>query len=174
MEAIWNVYPNKGLGPLEFGMTRTQVGAFEDVMGPLDEATEEVLPDGKLAINEFRNRDAPLCSFQDGKLVHLSIGQSALIDIRFQDVSVFKDDPKQVYSTLGEAAGTVFWYHNSVVMPALGLELAGFVIEYSPKGRPPIFVSRKTGFTWPQLVLFQPGYAHFKTQDLVEISNQAL
>ncbi|WP_372392420.1 hypothetical protein ACCQ05_21200 [Xanthomonas sp. NCPPB 3582] len=123
---IWSVNPNKGLGPLEFGMTQAQVAAFEAVMGPLDDTTTETLPDGGLAINEFRDRDAPLCSFQDGRLAYLSIGQSDTIDVRF----------------------------------------------HRPKGEPPVFVSAKTGFTWPQLVLFSPGREHFKAQDLIEISNQ--
>lgn len=172
MPEIWSINPNKGLGPLEFGMTQAQVAAFEAVMGPLDDTTTETLPDGGLAINEFRDRDAPLCSFQDGRLAYLSIGQSDTIDVRFQGVSVFQDDPKRVYSTLGRAAGAVFWHRNSVIMPSLGLELAGFVIEYRPKGEPPVFVTAKTGFTWPQLVLFSPGREHFKAQDLIEISNQ--
>ncbi|MEA9608754.1 hypothetical protein QY702_20605 [Xanthomonas campestris pv. plantaginis] len=93
--------------------------------------------------------------------------------MRFQGVSVFDDDPKLVYSTLGRAAGAVFWHHNSVIMPSLGLELAGFVIEYSPKGKPPVFVSKTTAFTWPQLVLVQPGQEHFRKEDLIEISSLA-
>ncbi|KAB2770273.1 hypothetical protein F9K84_05870 [Brucella anthropi] len=36
-------------------------------------------------------------------------------------------------------------HHNSVIMPSLGLELAGFVIEYSPKDKPPIFISKMYG-----------------------------
>lgn len=174
MSEIWTVNPNRGVGPLEFGMTQAQVAAFESVMGPLEDITEEPLPDGTLAVNEFRNRDAPLCSFQNGRLVYLSVGQSDTIDVRFQDVSVFKDDPEWVYSTLGRAAGSVFWHlhRTCVVMPSLGLELAGFVIEYRPKGDRPIFVSKNTGFTWPQLVLFQPDHADFKERDLIEISNQ--
>ncbi|MBB5866312.1 hypothetical protein [Xanthomonas sp. 3058] len=173
MSEIWIVNPGKGLGPLEFGMTQAQVAEFENVMGPIDETTEETLPDGSLAINEFRDRGTPLCSFQRGFLKFLSIGQSDLIDIRFQDVSIFSDDPKRVYSTLGRAAGAVFWHHNSVIMPSLGLELIGFVIEYSPKGNPPIFVSKTAGFTWPELALFQPGRETFKEEHLIEISSEA-
>ncbi|WP_243391154.1 hypothetical protein [Xanthomonas prunicola] len=173
MREIWNITPNRGLGPLEFGMTQAQVAAFESVMGPVEETTEELLPDGSLAINQFRHRDAPSCSFRRGRLTYLSIGQSDTIDIRFQDVSVFDDDPKLVYSTLGRAADAVFWHHNSVIMPSLGLELAGFVIEYSPKGKPPVFVSKTTAFTWPQLVLVQPGQEHFRKEDLIEISSVA-
>ena len=174
MSIVWNVLPKEGLGPLAFGMTRADVAKFEHIMGPLDETQEETLPNGRLALNEFRHRDAPLCSFQDGILTYISIGQSDIIDVRFHDVSVFKDDPKHVYSTLGRAATSVYWHHNSVIMPSLGLELAGFVIEYNPKGKPPIFVSKTTGFTWPQLVLFQPGHEPFTEKNLIEISNQAM
>lgn len=174
MSIVWNVLPKEGLGPLAFGMTQADVAKFEHFMGPVDETQEETLPDGRLALNEFRHRDAPLCSFQDGILTYISIGQSDIIDVRFHDVSVFRDDPKHVYSTLGRAATSVYWHHNSVVMPSLGLELAGFVIEYSPKGKPPIFVSKQTGFTWPQLVLFQPGHEPFTENNLIEISNQAM
>nr|WP_295985954.1 hypothetical protein [uncultured Agrobacterium sp.] len=174
MTEIWIVNPHKGLGPLEFGMTQAQVAEFENVMGPIDETTEETLPNGGSAINEFRDCDAPLCSFQEGVLTFLSIGQSDIIDVRFQDVSIFRDDPKRVYSALGRAAGSVFWNHNSVIMPSLGLELAGFVIEYSPKGKPPIFVSKSTGFTWPQLVLFKPGHETFQKENLIEITNDGL
>ncbi|MBO9741130.1 hypothetical protein J7432_19510 [Xanthomonas axonopodis pv. begoniae] len=78
-----------------------------------------------------------------------------------------------MYSTLGQAAGAVFWHHDSAVLPSLGRELAGFVIEYSPKGKPPVFVSRTTAFTWPQLVPFQPGQEHLRKEDLIEISNLA-
>jgi hypothetical protein len=170
---VWTVNPHRGLGPLQFGMTQAQVAEFENVMGPLDETTRETLPNGDPAINEFRDRDAPLCSFQAGVLTFLSIGQSDTIDVRFHDVSIFRDDPKHVYSTLGRAAGSVFWNHNSVIMPSLGLELAGFVIEYSPKGKPPIFVSKSSGFTWPQLVLFKSGYETFQKENLLEITNEA-
>ncbi|MCC8470841.1 hypothetical protein LN470_13765 [Xanthomonas phaseoli] len=130
-------------------MTQVQVAEFDTVMGPVEEITEESLPDGSLVINQFRHRDATLCSFQRRRLTDLLIGQSDIIDVRFQDISLFNDDPKHVYSTLGQAAGAVFWHHDSAVLPSLGRELAGFVIEYSPKGKPPVFVSRTTAFTWP-------------------------
>ncbi|MBB5864273.1 hypothetical protein [Xanthomonas sp. 3058] len=173
MSAIWTVNPRKGLGPLEFGMTQAQVAEFENVMGPIDETTEETLTDGSLAINQFRDRGSPVCSFQDGILTYLSIGKSDIIDVRFQDVSIFRDAPKHVYSTLGRAAGSVFWYHHSVIMPSLGLELIGFVIEYSPKGKPPVFKSKNAGFTWPKLRLFRPGREMFKAEHLIEITNEA-
>ncbi len=173
MSEIWTIHPNKGLGPLEFGMTHAQVSKFESVMGPLDETTQETLPDGSVAVNEFRDRGTPLCSFQKGVLTFISIGRSDIIDVRFQDVSLFSDDPKRVYSTLGRAAGSVFWHHNKVVMPSLGLELLGFVIDYAPKGKPPIFVGKNTGFTWPEIALFQPGRETFKEEHLIEISSEA-
>ncbi|MDP9587802.1 UNVERIFIED_ORG: hypothetical protein J2W19_000348 [Shinella zoogloeoides] len=42
------------------------------------------------------------------------------------------------------------------------------------KGKPPVFVSKTTGFTWPQLVLFQPGHGLFQEKNLIEISNEAM
>lgn len=173
MREVWDVYPTKGLGPLRFGMTRAEVGKFENVMGSVDKTTEETLPNGRIALNESRDLDAPLCAFQDGALTYISIMKSDTIDFKFQGVSVFDDDPKHVYSTLGEAAGSVYWHHHKVIMPALRLELRGFVIQYSPKGKPPIFMSKKTGFTWPKLAIFQPEHAFFDENDLIEISNVA-
>lgn len=173
MSEVWNVHPKKGLGPLEFGMTRADVAKFEHIMGPLDETQEETLPNGRVAVNEFRDRGSPLCSFQDGILTYMSIRRSDLIEVKFEDVSIFNDDPKQVYSAMGRAAGEVYWNHNSVVMPSLCLELLGFVIEYSPKGEPPIFKSKTAGFTWPKLILFAPDYPSYEEKNLIEISNQA-
>lgn len=173
MNEVWKIHPNKGLGPLQFGMTQAQVAAFEDIMGPLEETTEQTLADGNIALNEFRSSDAPACLFQDGKLTYMSTSRSDIIDVRFRDVSIYSDNPKHVYSTLGREAGKVYWCLNRVVMPSLGLELAGFVVEYSPKGKPPVFESKRAGFTWPQLNLFQPGHGLFKDSDLIEISNEA-
>ena len=173
MSEIWNVHPKNGLGPLEFGMTHAEVAAFEHIMGPLDETTEETLPNGRVAQNEFRDRGSPLCSFENGVLTFISIRKSDIIEVKFQDVSIFNDDPQHVYSTLGRAAGAVFWHHSSVVMPSLCLELVGFVMEYSPKGKPPIFKSKTAGFTWPRLILFKPGFLTFEEKDLIEISNGA-
>ncbi|MCP3042061.1 hypothetical protein K6X14_02715 [Xanthomonas euvesicatoria pv. allii] len=69
--AIWNIHPNSGLGPLKFGMTQAHVAKFETVMGLAKEIIEESLPDGSLAVNQFHHCDAPLCSFQWGRLSHL-------------------------------------------------------------------------------------------------------
>lgn len=155
-------------------MTHAEVAAFEDIMGPLDETTEEVLSDGRVALNEFRDVEAPMCAFQEGALRYISVAKSDRIDFRFQNVSLFDDDPKQVYSTLGRAAGAVFMHDSWVVMPSLNLRLAGFVMAFSPKGTPPIFGNKETGFTWPELGLFQSGYGLFEDMVLVEISNEAV
>lgn len=174
MRTVWNIDPGIGIGPLKFGMSRAQVAEFDHIMGQLDETTEELLPNGKTALNEFRDLGAPLCSFQDGGLRSIHASGSDLIDFRFHDVSVFDDDPKLVYSTLGRAAGAVYWHFNRAVMPSLGLHLVGFVMEYSDKGKPPVFRNRTTGFTWPRVDLFQPGYGLVDRAELSEISNQAL
>ena len=170
MAVVWSVHPGEGLGPLRFGMTHEQVAEFEDVMGPLDETTEETLSNGRLVQNEFRDRDAPLCSFDSGRLTHISIGETDIFDIRFNDASIFKDDPKHVYSTLGRAAGSVFWVRNSVAMPSLYLELIGFVVEYDSKKRP-LFESKNAGFTWPKLRLFDQESFPFNERVLVEIKS---
>ncbi|WP_017171997.1 hypothetical protein [Xanthomonas phaseoli] len=78
-----------------------------------------------------------------------------------------------MYWTLGQAARAVFWRHNSGVLPSLGLELAGFVIEYGPKGKPLVFVSTTAAFTWPHLALFHPGREHFSKGDLIATTNLA-
>ncbi|MBO9769892.1 MULTISPECIES: hypothetical protein [Xanthomonas] len=78
-----------------------------------------------------------------------------------------------MYWTPGQAARAVLWRHNSGVLPSLGLELAGFVIEYGPKGKPLVFVSTTTAFTWPHPALFRPGRERFSKGDLIATSNLA-
>ncbi|MEZ0471650.1 hypothetical protein [Luteimonas salinilitoris] len=172
MSEVWNVCPKEGLGPLEFGMTHAEVAEFENIMGPLDETTEEILPNGRVTQNEYRDSGSPTCSFENGILTHIGLRKSEIIDVKFQDVSIFNDNSQDVYSTLGRSAGAVYWHHNSVVMPSLCLELIGFVMEYSPKGKPPVFKSKTAGFTWPRLRLFKPGHLPFDEKNLIEISNE--
>ena len=173
MPEVWNVYPREGVGSLRFGMTHAEVARFDHVIGPLEETTEETLGNGMVVQNEFRGSGAPMCSFQDGRLTYISISQFDPIDFRFEDVSVFDDDLKRVYSTLGRAAGAAYWHIFSVVMPSLCVELVGFVMEYSNKEEPPIFESSKGGFTWPTLIMYSPDFPPFDDKKFIEISNQA-
>nr|WP_244668725.1 hypothetical protein [Xanthomonas phaseoli] len=113
------------------------------------------------------------CARFTGGACAISIGPSDIIAARFQDISRFSGDPKHVYWTPGQAARAVFWRHNSGVLPSLGLELAGFVIEYGPKGKPLVFVSTTAAFTWPHPALFHPGREHFSKGDLIATSNLA-
>ena len=174
MREVWDVIPLKGLGPLRFGMTQDQVAEFDQIMGPLEETNTETLPSGHHTVeNEFRNINSPVCSFENGRLAIISASESDTIDVRFKDISVFKDDPKDVFSAFGQVAVDVFWYHHSVVMPSLAVEMMGFVMEYSPRGKPPIFKSKASGFTWPKLRLFAPDLSTFDEKLLLEISSKA-
>lgn len=96
----WEVGPNKGVGPLRFGMTHKEVARYDDVMGAVDETKEEKLLDGRVYLNEFRDIEALICSFDEGQLSAIRIGESDAIDYRIGGLLLFEDRQRAVHAVI--------------------------------------------------------------------------
>ncbi len=157
MNERWTLLPLVGVGPLKFGMSRSDVDRLSDILGPIDEpVSEEPRTDGRTLIVEYRDMDSPECVFDEDALCEIIISEFVRFDILLNGVSIFTVAPQQTVAAMARTCGPAYWSIGRLFFPEAAIQVAGFIAELETGGVP-VFQSEETGFPTPQLIMARKG-----------------
>lgn len=110
------ILPSKGLGKLNFGMTKAEVRTIlgQEKDRSLIEDMEELYFDNYLNL-AFRDN----LLFQIGAVRHSE-------GITYKNIDIFESDPISVLRKMETDAGGAFEMYGFIVYPGLGISLTGF------------------------------------------------
>lgn len=117
----WQIEPFVGLGPLEFGMTRSDVAKLNNVIGDVTAADRAF--DGSL--NEFRTMDVPVCNYVEDRLSTIDTNWR-VNDVFYKEMNVYKTEPEVILKFLENENGGALIGLGFVLFGRIGVNAAGF------------------------------------------------
>lgn len=115
----WTIHPYEGMGPLRFGMSRTEVAA---ILGSAVSAKTTFTG----SLTERRGEADPICTYVSDRLAEIEVGP-ATSGLRIGETDVFGDDPFQVLLALYKTNGGALAGLGSVLFLGLGINTTGFI-----------------------------------------------
>lgn len=173
MNERWTISPLAGVGPLDLGMSRAAVDGLSDILGPIDDpVSEEIRPDGRTLIVEYRDKGSPECVFDGDALCEIILSEFVRFDILLDSTSIFAVTPQQAVAAMARSCGPAYWKNGRLFFPEAAIQATGFIADIGGGGTP-IFHSAETGFSTPTLIVTTAGSYDLQRQDCLPLDRLA-